>query len=788
MGFNPTFNAIKQALNKQNLQGIALSSAVFGGMAALPVLAEEQDTQELQEQGLERIVVTSRKRVENIQKAPVSILAFDTQALQDLGIENFDDYALMLPSLSYQTVGPGLSQIYMRGASDGGDGNASGSQPSVATYFDEQPVTAIGRNFDLHIYDIERVEALAGPQSTLYGASSQTGTLRIITNKPDTSDFEAGFDLGYGSTKEGAPSHSVEGFINLPIADNAAIRLVAWTKEDGGYIDNVAGERTYGLYTNGGELSTVTENNSALIEEDINELTNSGLRAALRVELNDDWAATVSAVSQTQETEGVWFHDPENPSGEIGDLEVQRFNKDAMEDKFNQLGLTLEGDLGFANITYAGSFMDRDIEYFADYSDYTDYYSTSWVQYYGCEYYGTADVDCTSMNIMYQEDNELSRDTHELRLQSNGDDKFNYTVGFYFEESTHKYRQEWVMPGMAKGADFAQFGEPDLWYLTDQTRSDEQTAIFGELSYDVSDKLTLTAGGRYFKNESSLEGVSGYGVVFPGTPILAVDSKIDDSDSIFKLNATYQLDDDKMVYLTWSEGYRPGGINRDETDVVPREYKADFVTNFEFGWKTQWLDDTLRFNGALYTMQWDDMQLTRYDASYGSPVGLTINVAESEITGIESAITYLLTPDWTLSTSFSYNQAQLSDDVVVGSNSSPKGTELPNVPTFKGNIHSRYNFMVGDFNSFAQLVYSYVDESSDDIFKFNSGSEERQFNDCYSVMNFRVGLDQETWGVDFYINNLTDERAELTRGGASWDTSITTNRPRTLGVKYRMRF
>jgi iron complex outermembrane receptor protein len=797
---NPIMVAIRDAINDKKIQGIALSALMVGGMAVMPSAnAQVVDTAQTKtadkktSQGIETITVTSRKRVENIQDTPLSITALGATKLDELGIENFDDYALMLPSLSYQSAGPGLSQVYMRGASDGGSGNASGSQPSVAIYLDEQPVTAIGRNLDLHIYDIERVEALAGPQSTLFGASSQSGTIRIITNKPQVDTFEGGVDVSYGTTNSGDPSHSLEGFVNLPVSDNAAIRLVAWTKKDGGYIDNIAGTRTYGLFTDGGNFSTVEENNDDLIKENFNELTNSGARVALKVNLNDDWTATASYLTQKQETEGVWFQDSENPSGEVGDLEVQRYFPDSMDDEFSQAALTIEGDFGSSSLVYAGSFMDRDVQYFNDYSDYADYFSTSWIQYYGCEYYGTADVDvdCSSMAIFYNDDNQYKRNTHELRLQSTDNDPLQYIVGLYYEDASHDYRQEWIMDGMAQGSDFRQFGVPNLWYLTDQKRADKQSALFGEVSYAFTDQLTTTLGARWFENESNLVGVSGYGAIAPGFPIINVDSKDEDSDSIFKFNLTYKIDDKKMVYLTWSEGYRPGGINRDETDLVARIYKSDFVTNTELGWKTMWLDNNLRWNGAVYHMQWDDMQFTRYDSSYGSPVGLTVNASEAKIVGIESDITYLLTPDWTVTAAFNFNQAELAADLLVGSNLSPEGTALPNVPDFKGNLTSRYNVDIGGYNSFAQIVYSYVGESYSDIYKYKTDDvnlDLRDVNNSYSIVNLSAGIDMDGWGVNMYVDNLTDERAQLSRGGASYDSTVTVNRPRNVGIRFHMLF
>jgi outer membrane receptor protein involved in Fe transport len=773
-------NAVRCALNVSHIS----LAAILGLSIAHPAFAQQENKSQTTAGSIEIIEVTSRKRQESIQNIPSSVQALSGAQLQQFGVEDFDDYILLLPSLSYQSAGPGQSQVYMRGASDGGDGNASGSQPSVAIYLDEQPVTAIGRNLDLHVYDIERIEALAGPQSTLFGASSQSGTLRIITNKPDASFFEAGVDFDLGTTKSGDVSHLTEGFVNIPLGDATALRLVGWNKHEGGFIDNIPGTHTSGLFTNGGQFSTATTDNSEFVEENFNDLDTRGARASLKTEFNDDWEALLTAIYQSQETNGVWFHDPDAPNGEIGDLEVQRFNPEKMDDSFLQTSITIEGDLGFADLIYTGSFMDRDVEFFSDYSDYSDYYSTSFIQYYGCEYYGTATVDCTNMTIAYQEDNNYKRNTHEIRLQSNDTGPFQYIAGIYFEDFEHTYRQEWVMEGIAKGPDFEQFGVPDLWYLTDQVREDNQVAIFGEITYDLNNKLSMTLGGRYFENESKLAGTSGYGVIAPGFPIVNVDSSVDDSGSIFKASISYQLTDKRMIYATWSEGYRPGGINRDETAIVAREYKADFVENIELGWKTLSDDQRLKFNGAIYSMEWTDMQLTRFDSSYGSPLGLTINVAESSILGIESDLVYMLTENWRVNAAFSYNQAELSKDLAIGNNFSPDGTQLPNVPKFKANISARYDFEVGEYNAHTQFLFAHVGESQNDIFKFSGDdltTDVRQKLDAYNIVNFSTGVAHNSWKATLYIDNLTDERAQLTRG-VNWDSTVVVNRPRTVGV------
>ena len=255
---------------------------------------------------LEEIIVTAQKRTQNLQDVPLSVNVLGEPQLEALNIAGFADYFQFLPTVSAQQFGPGQAQIYLRGVSDGGDGNFSGTTPSVALYLDDQPVTAIGRNLDVRVYDIARIETLAGPQGSLYGANSQAGALRIVTNKPDPSAFSGGIDLGANTVKDGEAGYSAEGFANIPLADNAAIRLVAWHVEDGGWIDVVPASLTLSrsgiTVTNSGNVNPAHNT----VEEDYNAVTNSGARAALGIDLNDAWTAAASVIAQSQQSDGVF--------------------------------------------------------------------------------------------------------------------------------------------------------------------------------------------------------------------------------------------------------------------------------------------------------------------------------------------------------------------------------------------------------------------------------------------------------------------------------------------------
>src|SRR6186713_557845 len=215
------------------LTGVPLASAMLVGAPVVQAQQAEEPSG-----GLDEVVVTALKTQQNLQDVPVSIQAISTERLEELNISSFDDYVKYLPSVSYQSAGPGFARVFMRGAAAGDNGNHSGPQPGVGQYLDEQPITTIQGALDIHLYDIARVEALAGPQGTLYGASSQSGTIRIITNKPDPSGFSAGYSLDGNSVDGDDYGYVAEGFVNLPISENAAARLVGWSLKEAGWVDN----------------------------------------------------------------------------------------------------------------------------------------------------------------------------------------------------------------------------------------------------------------------------------------------------------------------------------------------------------------------------------------------------------------------------------------------------------------------------------------------------------------------------------------------------------------------
>lgn len=724
---------------------------------------------------LDEIVVTATKRTENLQDVSVAIQVLGSEFLENQNVTNFEDYVALLPSVSFEGQGPGNSQVFMRGISGGGDGNNSGASPSVAVYLDEQPVTSIGRILDVHMYDIARVEAVAGPQGTLYGAGSQAGTLRIITKAPVMGGTEGGVDLSVGTTHKGSESYSLEGYFNAPLGDRAALRVAAWHAKDGGYIDNVAATRTY---------STIdgTIDNAAFVEEDFNTEKNSGARAALKVDLSENWTATARAMHQKQQTNGVWDHDPED----VGDLEVERFFNDEGKDQFTQLALTVEGKVAGLDLVYAGSILDRDVEYDIDYSAYSEY--SAYIPYYVCYTNGFYDTStCTDPRIQYENESKYKTQTHELRLQSDSDKRLRFIAGLFYQKASHDYFNVWHIPAISPGQtvnDNPQLsGYPaDAYFTTDQVRDEDEKAIFGEVSYDITDKLTATAGARFFETESKLSGA--VGTVFSGSPLIDLASK--ESGEVFKGNLSYDVSDDLMVYVTYSEGFRPGGNNRTQTTNIPGVYQSDLVTNYEFGWKGSLLDGRARWNGSVFNMDWDNIQFTRFDPSE-SLLGLTANASKARSRGMETDIAFQVTDALQINAAASLIDAELRADYVrrIGSGvvDAPAGTQLPLTPKFKAAMSGRYEYQLGGKDAYAQASWQHVGSRFNDLFLAS-----RENQKSYNIINLSAGVDLESWAASIYVTNVLDERAELNRNAADFDSRITTNRPRTISASLSKQF
>jgi len=818
-------------MSRFSCRALLLASLSGSFLSSTPLFAQEAPNSGIDDE----IVVTAQKREENLQNVPISIQALSTRKLDQLNVTNFEDFSKLLPSVSFQSSQPGVTTVYMRGVASGGDGNHSGSLPSVGVYLDEQPVTTIGGTLDVHVYDIARIESLAGPQGTLYGASSQAGTIRIITNKPSTAGFEGRVDGEINSVKSGGVGGRVQGMINAPISDMAALRVVGWYQRNAGYIDNVAGTRSF-LPTPGG----ITVNNAAFVEKDFNDAKVYGGRAALKVDLDDNWTVTPTLLYQKQTSSGVFSQDPR-----VGDLQTQRFNPDQRRDKFIQAALTIEGKLGNFDVTYAGAYLDRKTYQANDYTDYSEAYDALYSSYGGLAGYfyfedsAGNDIDPRQYIIGTDHFRKMSQ---ELRIASPQDERFRVVAGLFYQRQSNEIHQDYKVDGLAPALSVN--GLPGTLWLTEQKRVDKDYAAFGEASFDILPNLTLTGGGRYYKFDNSLIGFFGFGRNPAGAPFNAAGSsrtgvagcytttgailrdnpggtllpaavsggpctnladfvggglvpkRTKDNGFTHKLNLTWKPSEDLMTYATWSRGFRPGGINRRAT-IAP--YDADFLTNYELGIKSTLADGRVRLNAAIYQQHWKSFQFSFLGENSFTEIH---NGPNARIRGVEADINIRATEGLTITAAASYTNAKTRNNLCAiddptftctdpgNSVAAPAGTRLPVTPKFNGNATMRYAFPVGSGEMHFQSVIAHRGSASADI-RVAQATELGRIRGSTTV-DFAVGYDFGQFSLEAFLENAFDERAELARysncGQCNGRVQILVNQPRTIGLRAGTKF
>jgi outer membrane receptor protein involved in Fe transport len=709
------------------------------------------------------IVITAQKREENLQDVPIAVTALGTEKLDQLQVNEFADYARQVPSISFQSAGPGFSNVYFRGVASGENANHSASLPSVGTYLDEQPITTITGALDVHVFDIARVEALAGPQGTLYGASSQAGTVRIITNKPDTSGFYGEANVELNHVAHGELGYTGEAYVNAPINDRMAFRVVGWYRKDAGYIDNVPGSLTF-------PTSGITFTNAPLVEEDYNDVETYGARAALKIDLDDNWTILPQIMAQKQVSDGTFAQERG-----LQEHQVSQFNREHFVDKWFQAALTVSGKVGNFDLTYAGAYMMRQIDGASDYVDYAYFYDA--LAGYGAYFYDN-NGDFVNPNQYILSDDSFTKQSHELRIASPADRPIRFIGGLFYQRQTHNIEQNYIIENIADTLTVPGT-ESNIW-LTQQVRTDRDYAIFGEASWDITPKLTLTAGGRLYRFKNSLEGFFGFSSGYssktgvaacfgPATvkdsPCTNLDKTTAATDFIHRLNLTWKPSDDVLLYGTWSRGFRPGGINRRGT-LPP--YPPDFIDNYEFGFKTSWADNRLRINGALYQLNWSDIQLSFLGAN-----GLTEirSAGNARIRGAEFDIFVRPARGVTVSFGGSYNNAKITDDFCLIANEdfdctlpgpggeandilAPAGTRLPITARFKSNALLRYEFDFVGLDAHVQGNWIHEGPRTSDLRLYERGILGKL--DDYDTIDLSAGVTNGRWSAELFVKNLMD--------------------------------
>jgi iron complex outermembrane receptor protein len=823
----------KLARNRAKWAGMPLASAILAsGGAAYAAADTEQAT-------LEEVVVTAQKRSEDLQKVPISLQVLGGEKLEQLQVSGFDDYARLLPSLSFRSYGPGQTQLFFRGisSSNGTVGLHAGFLPSSGLYLDDLPVTTVAGALDIHVYDIARIEALAGPQGTLYGASSLSGTLRIITNKPDPSAFSAGYDVKADKWKDGDGGGAFEGYMNIPLAEHAAIRLVGYYEHTGGYINNVYRQDTFQRYSPNTPPNSVagapdncptnycpvTINNANAVKKDWNPVDTAGGRAALKVDLNDQWTITPMLLAQHQKTSGDFAYDPH-----FGDLNVGDYFQGYNRDTWYQSALTVEGKISNWDLTYTGGWFDRKVENLVDYSQYSIAYDAQAIaNAYAYTRFADASGHLLDRPVQYtQNTDKYTKQSHEFRVSSPVDYRLRGTAGLFYQRQTDDIRAGFDVPNLPVYYEVA--GQQNVYYLSQMDRTDRDYAAFGEATFDITDQLKLTGGIREFWVNNTLYGFFGFNdngysssagealclaegnpiVTTPGVytggnrPCVNTDKRVVEHGETHKLNLQYQIDPAAMVYFTWSTGFRPGGNNR---LPLAGSYAADTLTNFELGWKTDWFEHRLRANGAVFYERWNDVQ-TAVQGQYG--ITSIVNAGNAKVEGLESELEWAVNEHLTASASATGLLRMETTTVfceptkagvpqstcTAGFVDAYPGTQLPGTPKVKANGTARYAFNVGDYKSYVQGT---VGHQSSTTYSLESTRYYVGDTPSFTTFDLSAGTGLNNWHAEAFIENLFDKRGELGRNSECNDSAyhyclinahVYPAKPMEFGVKFGQKF
>lgn len=747
------------------ISGVALSAF----LVINPALAQDQQDQDA---NVEEIIVTASKRgAQSLQDVPSAIQAFSADQIEDFGAVEFTDLATRIPGLTFQDQGPGDREYIIRGV------NSRGTA-TTGVYFDESVITARnkqdggGRQADIELHDLARVEVLKGPQGTLYGASSLSGTIRFIPNEPDATKYEGRVEGTVSNTRKGEASYHVNGMVNVPVVeDKLAIRAVGWVTRDGGFIDN-----------------------DRLGLEDINDNNVEGGRITAKFDPTPELSITASFLVQDREVEGSSrFNRGSLQAGflqglsdfgfqafPVRDLANQEFTINNWEENLKLYSGKVEYDAGFGTFLATTSYFTRDILYRFD--------STPILLFFG--------APAQALTFEPQ-----SRDqwASEIRFASSFDGPFNFVAGGFYMEEDKDFEVQVIatndlgLPIGPFNTDGDHFLDPTEAAIFGRQKTDDfdQFAFFGEATFDITEALQLVAGIRYFEADiTSAARQTKPFVGFPpnNNPAFVVPGDTQDKTT-YKAGVNFQATEDVLFYFQAASGFRIGGTNDNAINPgnvdVPVTFGPDSLWNYEVGFKSAWFDNRLTFNGAFYLIRWKDIQVGDFDPS--SPFPFVQNAGKAGIDGVEIELNARPIPEVDLFFGASYQNARLREDFPEGETLGLDGDDIPNVPEFQANGGARVTKPVwDDVNAIAQFDFSYTDER-DTLFRPTS-----PFNvhlDSYTLLNAKIGVEGERWQANLFVRNLTDKRAEVDAINSSQDPlSYHTVRPRTFGINVSTRF
>ena len=774
----------------------ALSGAAAWHSPAVLAASPAADT-------LGEIIVTARKREENLQDVPLSINVFSKKDLQNLAISQFEDYATVTPSISFISAGPGTQTLVIRGVSDGSNPNYANSS-ATAFMVDDMSMSYFGTTPDLHLYDIERIEVLNGPQGTTFGAGAMSGAVRFITNKPDPRAFSAGVDFDGGKIDGGGGNYTFESFINVPLVeDKTALRISVFDTYHGGFINNQLTTRTW--------VNGTTSNNAAWAGNDYNHQKVEGARIALRQVFSERWQASLTYSYQRQRTTGAWDEDPAH----YGSRNVARFGPESKQYYTKALDFHLDGDVGIADLVYASTYWSTPTRWVSEYSEYMQYVNTSngltaaSVQAFTCltdpvSSAGTLPFSGCNVPIQwYDYVNHTERWSNELRLESKPGGRVHWLAGLYWEKTRDPYSNYYHVPGLqTAGAQWVSYTnvyygtippQPDDWYSY-VARSDYlQTTEFANATLDLTSKLSVELGVVHFHSAFTNSAYGGFWYSAQAPSTNAGSSHKWDG----KAGVSYKPVDHLLLYAVFSQGFRDGGVNGGLpsnciANGAPAKYEPDTLNNFEIGFKSLHKGGRLVWNGAMYYMPWKNLQTLLYDPDICTSSSFNANIGDARVYGAETNIEFKASESLSVQAAVSYTDSRLQTNTFQNASFTvAPGERLPYVPYFSYSANGRYESPINEnLKAYAQLDIAHKGDMWNDLRAQNAHGFPRMLQPGYEVMNLRLGLTpvDARWLAELYVSNLSNKNAVIYTNTGNFDLRQTMNEPRVFGMRLNYRF
>jgi iron complex outermembrane recepter protein len=580
------------------------------------------------------LLVTASRRSERPDSLPAGVSVITAEQLFATNAYDARATAGQLVGVLATNLGPGRDKLLMRGLSDGAFTGRARS--TVSTYLDDAPLNYNAPDPDLRLVDVERVETVRGPQGALYGSGALAGVYRIVANKPDPDHFAAGASATGAFTDGGAPSYEGEGYVNAPLSDRAAVRLVAYYDDQGGYLDN-----------------------AALRLSNVDSTLRAGGRAALRLELSDSWTADLSLVGQHLSSRDTQYTTV--PAHQV---------REASDNDFAQASISLHGQLPGADLAATTSYVQH---------AYSSLYDATEV---------AASFDAGAALGVYSEAARIHRLVQDVVLTSPSAGPVSWLVGAYGSTSMDRTPSALDIVGSGTVVPLAvAASQGRLVQAYNEERRDQlnEFAVYGETTWRFAPGWSLAAGARAFGSHLEVNAnIAGA----PPTLPRAVDATSSASGVSPKVSLQYEFANEALIYGLYSEGFRPGGINTTNfVGIKPARttFEPDRLQNFELGAKGRFLDQRLVIRAAAFFDLWDNIQSDQYRTS---GLAYTANVGDAHIKGLEGEAAY----DWgsglTVQANALYSAPKFTR--VNPDFAGTLGSGLPGAPRWSGGLLARY--------------------------------------------------------------------------------------------------